>query len=62
MSISISIGLKLGKNNDALIRYLIRDNCNTAAAAGSVDGTDADPGPGARSVTDSENKLKIDSS
>jgi len=46
---------------DANFTAAIRDQFDSAAAAGSVDHTDADPGPGTRSVTDTESKLSIGS-
>ena len=39
--------------------WLLRDNFTTDLAAGSVNGTAAEPGPGVRTVTDTENKLSI---
>lgn len=41
------------------MRYLLRDEFTTNLAAGSVNGTAAEPGPGTRVVVDSENKLSI---
>ena len=39
--------------------YLLRDEFHSPLAAGSVNGTDAEPGPGTRVVTDAENKISI---
>lgn len=39
--------------------YLINDTFTTDLAAGSVNGTAAEPGPGRRMVTDTENKLSL---
>lgn len=39
--------------------YLLRDDFTTALVAGSVNGTNAEPGPGLRTVVDAENKLSI---
>lgn len=41
------------------IRYLLRDEFTTDLAAGSVNGTAAEPGPGVRAVVDTENKLSL---
>jgi hypothetical protein len=41
------------------VRYLLRDLFTTDRAAGAVNGTAAEPGPGLRTVTDTENKLSI---
>lgn len=41
------------------IKYLLRDEFITDLAAGSVNGTAAEPGPGTRTVRDVENKLSI---
>jgi lysophospholipase L1-like esterase len=41
------------------LRYLLRDLFSTDRAAGAVNGTAAEPGPGTRTVTDAENKLSI---
>lgn len=41
------------------ISYLLRDEFTTDRAAGSVDGTAAEPGPGTRTVRDVENKLSV---
>jgi hypothetical protein len=43
----------------AIITYLFRDEFTTDAAAGSINGTAAEPGPGTRAVTDSANHLSI---
>lgn len=40
-------------------KYLLWDRFDTARAAGSVNGTPAEPGPGTRVVTDTNNKLSI---
>lgn len=39
--------------------YLLRDQFTTDRAAGSVNGTAAEPGPGTRTVTDTENKISV---
>lgn len=39
--------------------YLINDTFTTDLAAGSVNGTDAEPGPGRRKVIDTESKMAI---
>jgi hypothetical protein len=44
------------------IAYLLRDEFTTALGAGSVNGTNAEPGPGVRTVVDTENKLTINAS
>jgi hypothetical protein len=41
------------------ITWLLRDDFLTNIAAGSVDGTPAEPGPGTRAVTDTGNDLSI---
>jgi len=41
------------------IIYLLRDEFTTALAAGSINGTNADPGPGVRTVMDTANHLSI---
>ena len=41
--------------------WLIRDEFTDTLAAGSVNGTAATPGPGTRSVTDTESKLSVSS-
>ena len=43
------------------ITYLLRDLFTTDRAAGSVDGTDAEPGVASRDVTDIENKIFTES-
>jgi len=43
----------------APVVYLLRDEFATDLAAGSVDGTSAEPGPGTRKVIDTESKLSI---
>lgn len=42
-----------------VISYLVRDEFTTALAAGSVNGTAAEPGTGTRTVVDAENKLSL---
>jgi len=39
--------------------YLLRDEFDTAITAGSVNGSSATPGPGARAVTDTNSKISI---
>ena len=41
------------------MRWLLSDLFSTALAAGSVNGTAAEPGPGTRTVVDTESKLSI---
>ncbi|EKD99371.1 MAG: hypothetical protein ACD_22C00280G0001, partial [uncultured bacterium] len=41
------------------ISYLLNDQFTTARAAGAVNGTAAEPGPGTRTVVDTGNKLNI---
>jgi len=41
------------------VRYLLRDEFTTDLAAGAVNGTAAEPGPGARTVVDVESKIVI---
>ena len=41
------------------VSYLLRDEFTSALAAGSVNGTAAEPGPGTRAVTDANSKLSI---
>ena len=41
------------------VRYLLRDEFTTDRAAGAVDGTAAEPGPGTRTVVDTESKITI---
>jgi len=40
-------------------KYLWRDEFKTALAAGSINGTRCEPGPGLRTIVDTENKLSI---
>ena len=42
-----------------VIRWLLRDEFSDTRAAGAVNGTPATPGPGTRTVTDTDNKLTI---
>jgi len=42
-----------------LILYLLRDEFTTDRAAGFIDGTDAEPGPGTRTVNDTADNLTI---
>lgn len=48
-----------GKGGAPPIVYLIHDRFTTARAAGAVDGTAAEPGPGTRDVTDTANAVSI---
>jgi hypothetical protein len=41
------------------IKWLLRDEFTTSLAAGSVNGTNAEPGPGVRTVVDTGNNLSI---
>jgi len=41
--------------------YLLRDEFNSPLAAGSVNGTAAEPGPGIRTVTDTNSKISVSS-
>ena len=60
----IAIGNPIGYQSNAggtagVFGYLINDTFTTDRAAGSVNGTDAEPGPGRRRVTDDNNKLSL---
>lgn len=46
---------------EEVVTYLLRDEFNGVIAAGSVNGTNATPGPGTRTVRDVESKLSISS-
>ncbi|MEZ4684195.1 MAG: hypothetical protein R2932_59290 [Caldilineaceae bacterium] len=60
IAIGAQIGYQAGAGGEVgVFDYLIRDEFTTDLAAGSVDGTDAEPGPGRREITDSENKISI---
>lgn len=50
-------GRPIGGGDD--VWWLLRDLFTTARSAGAVDGTDAEPGPGDRTVTDTESTTKI---
>ncbi len=52
-------GVLGGRGYRFIQQWLLRDNFTTDRAAGSVNGTAAEPGPGVRTVTDTENKLSI---
>jgi hypothetical protein len=45
---------------DLMAHYPLRDDFTTGLAAGSVDNTAAEPGPGRRDVTDSGSKLSLE--
>lgn len=45
----------------SFIFFTVRDDFTDTVAAGSVNGTDADPGPGVRAVVDTESKLSLSS-
>lgn len=53
-----AIGGVVGSNP---VRYLIRDDFTDTKSAGSVNGTPATPGPGTRTVIDTNSKLSIGS-
>ena len=53
------MSLLLTQKPKKLIRYTLRDEFTTDRAAGSVHGTNAEPGPSTRTVVDTENKLSI---
>lgn len=55
------IGLPVPVFNVGGIQYLLRDEFTTDSAAGAVNGTAAEPGPGVRTVVDTESKLSISS-
>ena len=60
----IGIGTQLGYQNNAarvagIFAYLINDTFTTDRAAGAVNGTLAEPGPGRRTVTDTNGKLTL---
>ena len=55
------VGIKRSVLGGAKSRYLVLDKYSDTIAAGSVNGTDAVPGPGVRTVTDTENKLSLSS-
>ena len=48
-----------GRGRAAALRYLLRDEFTTDLAAGAVNGTAAEPGPGTRTVVDLGNRLYI---
>lgn len=54
---------RIGQDGDssvaAAIVYLARDDFMTDRAAGAIDGTAAEPGPGTRTVTDASSKITI---
>jgi len=52
-------GVLGGRGYRFIQQWLLRDNFTTDLAAGSVNGSSAEPGPGTRTVTDTENKLSI---
>lgn len=54
-------GLSLLNRRGSTINWLVRDEFTDTRAAGSVNGTPATPGPGTRTVTDTENKLSVGS-
>jgi hypothetical protein len=56
MARSLALGLLGG---GVPVQYLLRDLFTTDRAAGAVNGTAAEPGPGTRTVVDTENKLSI---
>lgn len=50
---------RVGDGRPADLAYIVRDAFTTALAAGSVNGSPADPGPGTRVVNDTGNRLSI---
>lgn len=61
---NIAIGNSIGYSNNAnkvagLFQYLINDTFTTDRVAGAINGTAAEPGPGLRTVVDTENKLSL---
>ena len=56
---SIQIATRRALLTGGGIAYLLRDEFTSALAAGSVNGTAAEPGPGTRTVVDTNNKLSI---
>lgn len=60
----IAIGMPIGYQSNAgraagAFDYLLNDTFTTNRAAGAVDGTAAEPGPGRRSVTDGNSKMSL---
>ena len=55
------LGTKRTLLGDTVIKWLLRDDFNDTRAAGSVTGTLATPGPGTRTVVDTNSKLSIGS-
>lgn len=60
----IAIGMPIGYQSNAgkaagVFDYLLNDTFTTDRAAGAVQGTDAEPGPGRRSVIDTNSKLSL---
>ena len=51
------LGRRSGVGHSGATDYIVRDEFVTALAAGAVDGTDCEPGPGDRTVVDTEDKL-----
>ena len=63
---NIAIGNSIGYSNNAnkvagLFQYLLNDTFTTDRAAGAVNGTAAEPGPGLRTVVDTGNQLTLSS-
>lgn len=50
---------RVGDAKPSPITYTVRDNFDTPVAAGSVNGSAADPGPGTRVVNDTGNQMSI---
>jgi hypothetical protein len=64
--VQIAIGMPIGYQSNAnraagIFAYLLNDTFTTDLAAGSVNGTLADPGPGVRTVLDGNAKLALSS-
>ena len=56
---SFDSSLRSPYSSQGLISYLLRDEFTTTRAAGAVNGTAAEPGPGTRVVVDAGSDLSI---
>ena len=59
IGIGIGVGLPFGGGGGAPPVFLLRDEFTTDRAAGAVNGTAAEPGPGPRTAVDTGNNLRI---
>jgi hypothetical protein len=60
VAIGMPIGYPSGSGKAAgVFDYLLNDTFTTDRAAGAVNGTNAEPGPGVRSVTDDNSKMSL---